>query len=63
MTDPLTGERASRRASASARLGARSAGLDGAGRQRDVAAERGLRGLVGWLAEAPLFRPARRRAG
>jgi carboxylate-amine ligase len=47
MTDPGTGEREPVRERL-ARLGA--APLDGAGRQRAVAAGRGPRGLVGWLA-------------
>ena len=48
MTDPATGAREPVRERL-ARLGAPP--LDGAGRQRAVAAERGLRGLTDWLAD------------
>jgi carboxylate-amine ligase len=49
MTDPLTGAREPTRERL-ARLGAPA--LDGAARQRAVAAEAGLHGLVAWLADA-----------
>ena len=58
MTDPHTGERATARERLTRVLGAAPPELDGARRQRDIAAERGLRGLVETLAEA-FVSPAR----
>ena len=55
---PHTGERATARERLTRVLGAAPPELDGARRQRDIAAERGLRGLVETLAEA-FVSPAR----
>jgi carboxylate-amine ligase len=52
MTDLVTGEREPTHARLARLLGADPPALDGAARQRAVAAEHGLRGLVEWLADA-----------
>jgi len=52
MADPVTGERVPTRERLARVLGTPPPRLDGASRQREIAAERGLRGLVAALADA-----------
>jgi hypothetical protein len=52
MTDPVTGEREGTRDRLTRALGTPPPQLDGAARQRALAAEHGLHGLVAALADA-----------
>jgi hypothetical protein len=51
MTDPHSGERATARERLTRALGSAPPELDGAARQRALAAEHGLHGLMGQLAD------------